>query len=383
MLASLFGVILLDWIGFGVLLPILPFYTEAYAVAPENVGVVWGALLSVYAAMQFLCAPWWGRLSDRVGRRPVLLLTILGGALGLGITAYAPSLAWLFVGRIVAGICAANLGVASAYVADVTDDAQRTRGMAMIGVAIGLGFVLGPALGALLSPLGFRTPILIAAGLNLLNALQVLIALPEPARHHAIPTPLSLRVLLRRRRLFHYVLINFGFIAGVMQLEAATPLFLKHEYGYTMRQVGWVFAGMAIIMVLIQGGLVRRLTHVPERWLIIVGAGVMGVAAVLLPWGWTMGMMLGLLMVTAAGRAGMQPALMSAISKEAEATHRGQVMGVFHAAGSLARCFPFVAGLLYDWNHHAPFVFGGIMILVIAGLAMAEPVVVSCPRLCE
>ena len=147
-LPILFSVVVVDLIGFGIVIPVLPFYAESFGASAS----VLGLLLAAYAAMQFLLAPVWGRLSDRIGRRPVLLATIAGTSGGLLVLGLADSLFWLFVGRTIAGAFAANVSVASAYISDVTDEHERTRWMGMLGASFGVGFLLGPAIGGLLAP---------------------------------------------------------------------------------------------------------------------------------------------------------------------------------------------------------------------------------------
>src|SRR5512145_3326423 len=180
-LAVLFSVVIVDLVGFGIVMPALPFWAREFGAD----AIAFGLLQSSYAVAQFVCAPLWGRLSDRVGRRPVLLGTIAGTAVALLAVGLAPSLAWLFVARIAAGGFAANVSVASAYIGDVTAPAERTRWMGMLGASFGVGFVLGPAIGGLLQPFGHAVPMLVAAGLSAVNWLFALARLAEPGRHAA------------------------------------------------------------------------------------------------------------------------------------------------------------------------------------------------------
>ena len=174
-LLILFSVIVLDLIGFGIVIPILPFYAEQYGANATLLGL----LLTSYAVMQFLFSPIWGKLSDQIGRKKVLLLTMGGSVLGLLILGLAHSLTLLFVGRILSGAFGANISVASAYVTDVTTPENRAKGMGMIGAAFGIGFILGPAFGGMLSVYGYSVPILAAAGLGAVNVVYAMFRLGE------------------------------------------------------------------------------------------------------------------------------------------------------------------------------------------------------------
>ena len=175
-LLVLFVVVFIDLVGFGIVIPILPYYAKAYGASALTLG--W--LMTSYSLMQFFFAPVWGRLSDRIGRRPVLLGSMAGSVISLLILGWAPSLLWLFVGRTFAGICGANISTATAYIADVTDEKDRARGMGMIGAAFGLGFIFGPAIGGVLSRYGYGVPMFAAAALSAANIAFAWFQLQEP-----------------------------------------------------------------------------------------------------------------------------------------------------------------------------------------------------------
>ncbi len=357
----LFGVIVLDLIGFGVVMPILPFYAEQYGAN----ATVLGSLLAVYALMQFFFAPFWGRLSDRLGRRAVLIITVIGGGISLVILGLAHSLVMIFIARILSGVCAANISVATAYVGDVTDERNRASGMGMIGAAFGIGFVMGPALAGVLSPYGYSVPIFVAAALNLINVLQIIFRLPEPERHHEqLPTS-------TRRQLFAIPLVrrmsimNFFFTMGITQLESVLAFFLMDAFGYDAHHVAYLFVYIAVIMTIVQGGLIRRLKRVPEQYLLQTGVILLAVALLFLPRVSILSSLLIVLAMLSFGRGIAQPAMLSIVSKGGESTERGGIMGTYQSAASLARVVaPALAGFMYDRHHWLPFAVGGILVLV-------------------
>lgn len=373
-LLILFSVIVLDLIGFGVVIPILPFYAEHYGAD----SIVLGLLLSCFAAMQFLFSPFWGKLSDRIGRKNVLLITMAGSGVGLTILGLAPSLPWLFVGRILSGIFAANIGVASAYVTDVTDEANRAKGMGLIGAAFGIGFILGPALAGILSGYGYATPILVAAGLSFLNVLYTKWRLVEPARSAKGDTPpQSPAALLGDPFVRRLCLANFLFTLGVNQLESIFAFFMMDRFHYDAAHVAYILVMMAAIMVGIQGGLIKRLVlRFGEKKLLLVGAALLGIAFLALPEIFSVGLLLLPLAVSSLGRGISQPSLLSLVSQGTAANDRGAVMGIFQASASLARVFgPAVAGLLYHRNMALPFLLAGILMagVFLVSLGIRKP----------
>jgi multidrug resistance protein len=174
-LAVIFLTVFIDLIGFGIVIPILPYYIEAFGGTPFEVGLLFAA----YSVMQFIFAPIWGQLSDKYGRRPILFFSLLGTSLGFLILGLANTLLLVFAGRILSGIMGANISTAQAYIADVTTEENRAKGMGLIGAAFGLGFIFGPAIGGVLSQFGNHTPFYFAAILSLANAILLYFVLPE------------------------------------------------------------------------------------------------------------------------------------------------------------------------------------------------------------
>lgn len=349
--------------------PILPFVALDYGAS----GFELGALLTAYAAAQFAFAPVWGRLSDRVGRRPVLLLTIAGTALSLLGLGLAPSLAWMFAARVAGGIFAANLSVASAYITDVTDAEERTRWMGLLGASFGVGFTLGPAIGGALAPFGLAVPLLAAAGLSAANALYATAVLREPVRR---PPEGGARVgrldLLRIPALRRLCALYFVFSLAVTQLETVFPFFMNARFHYDASRVAVILVAMAVLMGGVQGGGMRALSaRFREPRLVATGSLALGVAFLATLAAPTVAWLLLPLAVAAVGRAVAQPSLMSLASFAAPEEHRGLAMGTFQSSASLARVAgPLIAGALYDAWLGWPFALAGVLALAVGALAL-------------
>jgi DHA1 family tetracycline resistance protein-like MFS transporter len=369
----LFSVVVVDLVGFGIVMPVLPFWAKQLGADATTLGLV----LSSYAAAQFLFAPMWGRLSDRFGRRPVMLTTIAGTAASLLLLGLAGSIATILAARVLAGVFAANVGVASAYVTDVTDERERTRWMGMIGASFAVGFLLGPAIGGLLAPLGYAVPMLAAAALAGANFLVALVRLREPARAaNAAPAarPRRFAALANptvRLLCFAYLLFSLA----VTQLESMFAFFMADRFQWDAREVAWILVGMAIVMGGVQGGGLKALSaRFKERQLVIGGALLLVAGFALVPLAPTVALLLAPLALSAIGRGVSQPALMSLASQEASAETRGAVLGTFQASASLARVFgPTVAGALYDRTVGAPFFLASVLVLAVALLAPRLP----------
>ncbi len=352
----LLSIVVVDLIGFGIVMPVLPFYARDFGVSATTLGL----LMMSYAAAQFVCAPLWGRLSDRVGRRPVILFSVAGTSASLLFFGLAESILWLFVARVLAGGFAANVSVASAYITDVTNEEERTRWMGMLGASFGVGFILGPIIGGLLSPLGYRVPMLVAAGLASINLIYAAFSLKEPGRHvdrGATAVSASRFSVLRNPEVRRLCLIYFVYSIAVSQLETIFAFFMIDRFEFGALEVAWIFVGMAIVMGGIQGGGMKPLSaRYSEKQLAVTGSLLLGLGFVLLPSAPTWVVLLVPLALAAVGRAITQPPLMSLTSMAATSDTRGVVMGTFQSSASLARVVgPVLAGLLYDVAEPGPF----------------------------
>lgn len=376
-LLIVFFVVFLDLLGFGIVIPILPYYAKQYGADAWTLG--W--LLAIYSAMQLVFAPVWGRLSDQHGRRPILVATIFGQAVSLLVLGFAPSLAWLFVGRAAAGICGANLSTAAAYIADVTSDAERARGMGIIGAGFGLGFIFGPAIGGLLSHWGYGTPMFVAAGFGLLSALFAWARLPEPAlgrearqSHRRVLDRAAIRESLGDGRTRVAILLFFVLTLAATQTETAFALFLQARHGYGAREAGLLLAFTGIVMAVVQGGLIGALSkRLGEARLVALGALSLGGALVVFATTPRLGLLVGSLLFLGIGMGLTHPSLQSLASRGAAPGRQGATMGVYQSAGSLARIAgPPIGGYLYDGpGIEVPFLVAAGLSLLAFGAAVA------------
>lgn len=378
-LSVVFLTVFLDLVGFGIVIPLLPLYAERYGAGP--VAVTW--LVAVYSLMQFLFAPWWGSLSDRVGRRPVLLVGLFGSAVSYLVFGLAGSLAVLFLGRILAGIMGANVGVAQAYIADVTSPAERARGMGLIGAAFGLGFIFGPAIGGALSHFGPAVPFLGAAALAAGNGILALARLPEslPAeRRTARAAGAGLRARMRAlarvaadphmRPLYAAALLVTLALAG---MEATFSLWADRRWELTPAGVAYLFAYIGVIAVLVQGFLVGRLVRrMGERRVALVGAVALAAGLAGVPLAPSMGMLGLALAAFAFGQGTVTPALSALVSHAAPSGAQGRLLGVSQSLSALGRVVgPVAGGIAFARvGIGAPYLAGaGLVLLALATLA--------------
>ncbi len=378
-LLLLFGVIIVDLVGFGVVMPVLPYWAEALDAS----GFELGLLLSGYAAAQFVCAPLWGRLSDRIGRRPVMLWTIAGTSLSLLALGLAESLPGLFAARLAAGAFAANISVAVAWLSDLTAPAERTVWMGRVGACYALGFTLGPAIGGSLGVLAYALPMLVASGLAALNFALASLFLREAAAPEAVadarettPAAATARAsILRDPVLRRLGLASLAFALAVTQLESMFQYLMIRRFAWGLFEVTLVLVAMAVWMGCIQAAALKPLARrYPERSLLIAGALLLSLAFALVPLAPSVALLLLPLALLATGRGIAQPSLMSLASMRAPATRRGVVMGAYQSSASLARVFgPALAGLLFDRAVALPFWLASALMLFVALLACNLP----------
>lgn len=382
-LLVLFLTVFVDLIGFGMVIPFLSFYAREYGASGMEVGAVVG----VYSIMQFFFAPVWGRLSDRIGRRPVLLVSLAASFTGYLMFGFSRSLGMLFLSRVIAGIGGANIGTAQAYIADATTPEKRAKGMGLIGAAFGMGFILGPPLSGFLASVGTSRglhgnllPGLVAAGLSFtafLIALSVLTESKPPnlVPRSGLPPQFDKRIwrdLAQHRLLASLMAGLFLTLLAVAGMEVGVTLLARDRFHFTPRDMAWFFLFMGVIVATIQGGLLGKIAKkIGEQKMLIVGAAAFTLGFVLVPNVYRVPLLYCVAFFIAIGQGLCYPALTSLVSQTAPESERGSMLGLAAAVGSLARfCGPLLSGVLYDVGGAAGSFYGGAVAMA-ASLLLA------------
>ncbi len=378
-LTVLFVTVFVDLLGFGIVIPFLPMYAERLEVGAAGIGLI----LAIYSMMQFLCAPILGRISDHVGRRPVIMLGLLGSSISYFIYGFADSFVWLLLSRAVHGACAATVSTAQAYVADTTIESKRAHGMGMIGAAFGLGFVMGPALGGLLGHSSLRTPVFFASALTFANLIFAARRLPESHRaDHSgslkltslVEPVLNLPRQLTRHRLARIFLVAFLLTFAMAAFEATFALMVPAAYGYGASGVGLLLAFAGLIQAFVQGYMLGKIVpHTGELKLIRAGAVAFALGMAPLASLGSHSLLFVMLALLSAGYGFASPSVASLISRRTERHMQGEVLGVNQSALSLARiCGPIAGGFVYEMlGPAAAYAGGGIVALIALVLTFA------------
>ncbi len=390
-LATVFLAVLIDLMGFGLVLPLLPFYASTFHASAVSIGL----LYSVYSLAQLIFSPLWGGLSDRIGRRPIMLLSTLGAVFAYLLFALSHSLAILFTSRLIAGVMGGNISTAQAYAADVTVPEERAKGMGLIGAAFGIGFVMGPALSTLLIHPSFikhlpfpvqnpyALPGFFAAFMSFVSFLLVLFKLPETVtQEEKKGHPIVLRAGVFSKtfwssifeakpsgpRLLFPLLILSAFLLAFAQasLYSAFPLFCKSRLGMPAEKVGMQFVFMGLIAVVVQGGMIR---HLVKRWseenLFFIGNILMISGLALIPFAPSKNLLTLFLSIMALGSSLNGPTLNSLISKQADPSQIGRAMGTSQGISGLGRVVgPTWGGWLYGIFYPLPFVATAALVSV-------------------
>ena len=369
----IFLTIFMDLLGFGIIIPILGPISSEYIPAAWA-GRAVGMLMASYSLLQMLCSPFWGRLSDRYGRRPILLLSLFGSTASYLLFSFADSYSMLLVSRVLAGVCGANLAAAQAYISDITSEKDRTAGMGLVGIAFGLGFAFGPVLGGVSShawhvffpgQIHHMGPGLVATAICAVNFIWACFKLPE-----SLPPERRGQVHFRRFASTREALANLAHPAIgplIILLFLVTFAFANMEVSFSiyakkvllLREEGiyGLFIFLGLFMAFIQGYLIRKLVKViSEQVIMIVGVTLLTIGLFLLPLHATIVYVLATLTIIASGQGLCMPSVLSLISRSSSAQTQGNVMGTSQSASSLARILgPAIGGPIFDLGPRWPF----------------------------
>ena len=383
---ALVGVVLIGMTGFGVFLPIFPFLALHLGGTATEATIAMGC----YSLGQLIASPWWGRLSDRIGRKPILIIGLLGGMISYLLLSQAHTIYELGGARLFGGLMAGNIGAAFASAADLADDKTRARNMGLLGAAVGFAFICGPALGALLiggepDASAFTRVCVVSAALAGAAALAALLlyreSLPKQARRAAdAPRPRRMNMLLTRPVLMRFIAVTFLMITAQAMLEATFGLWADASLQWGPRQVGLALAGLGVGAVLLQGGGAGRAARmIGERVTLLIGiasmiAGLAGMAVA-----HSESMLVVSLAALVLGIGLSTPALNSLIAAQAHADERGAVMGISQSASAFGRVAgPLCSGAIFDsFGHGAPFLTGALLLIGALFVALGEPAKIS------
>ncbi len=380
-LSIIFFIVFMDLLGFGIIIPLLPLYAKDYKASFVEVGL----LFSIYSACQFVASPILGVISDRYGRRPVLVFSQLGSALGYLLLGLVMSVHWgnphyalllIYISRLIDGISGGNISTAQAYISDVTTRENRARGMGVIGAAFGAGFALGPAFGALLVIFHPSLPGYFAALMSIGAMLMTYFRLPESRVHNPAESgswlhPRRFLPVLKHSRLVQLLLITFISMTAFVMLESTVALFLSdpRTFRYTGWQVGLYYAFLGVVISVVQGGLIGRLTRRFGEWpLAIIGPLLvaLGMASLVLV-GYKPLLIILLIggAINATGRSLQTPTLYALISQASDPREQGLVFGLNQGLGSIARVIgPLVATFVLRYWLGGPFALAGTIVLL-------------------
>ena len=375
-LGVIFLIVLIDLMGFGIIIPLLPFYVKDPEANPMKVTL----LFSIYSICQFVGAPILGAISDRKGRKPVLAVSQLGSAVGYLMLGLATQIQWkwpgmlltlVYLSRIVDGFTGGNISTAQAYISDVTTVQTRSRAMALIGIAFGLGFSVGPFMGGVLGSYSPHLPAYVAAGMSALAAILTMVKLKEsvvrkPVDVEAWLHPSQFKPVLKQPMLMQLLMMSFVTMAAFVMMECTVGIFLKQHFDYDKKHVGWFFGYIGLVIVLVQGGVIRRLLKTVGDWPLAIAGPLLVAIGMVLYTGTAYYASFPLLLVAGAinatGRSCQQPTISSLLARHSPPEIQGVVFGLSNGLGSLARVFgPMIAGITYPLlRNSGPFVVAAI-----------------------
>jgi MFS transporter, DHA1 family, tetracycline resistance protein len=377
-LLLVFLTVFIDLVGFGLIIPVLPTYARELHASDTVVGL----LMASYSAMQFVFTPFWGRLSDKVGRRPILLVSLLASSLGYIVWGLSSSLLMLFLARMIAGAGNANIAVAQAYVSDVTTSENRAKGMGMVGAAFGLGFVLGPAIGGFCAGFGLAMVGFVAAGFSILDLILTFFLLPEPENRSKAGTERygngpsfyldTIKDPKLKISLAIFLISTFAFA----NMETTLVLLTHDQFKFTTNMNSWMFTYIGVLIVMVQGGMIHRLSKkYGEKRLIAVGSVLVALGLLLTPATLNI-VVLGLALALLAIGSGLNnPSNQSMLSKLAASDRVGGVLGVGQSLSTLGRIVgPIVGASSYQYlGYCAPYWIGAVAMVAVLVLSLKLP----------
>lgn len=365
---TIWTTVALDLVGFGIVAPILGRYAERFGASGLQVGL----LFASFSLAQFVFSPILGRVSDRVGRKPVIIVSLIGTAVGSFVTGAAGALWVLFLGRIIDGASGASVAVAQSAITDIAPPDERTKLLGMLGAAFGIGFVLGPAVGGLAALGGPHVPFYVAGTVAAVNAVLAFIRLPETKKEEVTASGSS-RVSTRvvSPELFRFAIVGFIATAGFAGFEATFSLFGERRFDLTEGPAAAVFLFVGALLVIVQGALIGKLAARVHPFTLLRSAlFVVAVGLLALSTATTWPVLFISLAVLAFGQGVATPSLTSLVAEVAPEDRRGEALGYQQSAGALARIAgPVAAGAIFDGiGVGAPYVMGGALVLVALGI---------------
>jgi DHA1 family tetracycline resistance protein-like MFS transporter len=369
---TIFLVVFIDLLGFGIILPLLPYIAEKYAATPVMIGLLSGA----YSLFQFVAGPILGRLSDRYGRKKLLIISQLGSMVGYVLLALAGSLPLLFLSRIIDGITGGNISIAQAYMADVTDKKTRAKGMGLLGAAFGIGFMFGPAIGGFLSQWGFAAPALFAAAISLISTITTAVFLQETVdiekAKFSPKTAMNFRELkqvLSTAPISTLILIFFLLSLGFSGMQGTYALFVQAKFAWGPTQVGYIFALIGVIAIVTQVKVLSLVTAKLGEYQTLI------VSVLILALGFGIISLTGYLPLFLVGNALIplgnslaNPTLSAIATESIPKEEYGETLGLLQSSGSLGRIFgPVMAAEIFQrYNHNAPMLVSSIIFILVS-----------------
>ncbi|HUK08321.1 MAG TPA: MFS transporter [Stellaceae bacterium] len=382
-MAILLFIVFLDLLGFGVMIPLLPFYGKHFGASPT--AITW--MMASYSLAQFFSSPILGRVSDKIGRRPVLLISLACSVTAYLWLGFADAFWMLVAARLLAGAGAGNIAAAQAYITDVTSPEKRAKGMGLIGAAFGVGFTLGPPIGGMIAGSGntlaaLARPAFLSAGLSAIAFVLVLMLLKEslpPEARHAPTRPSRWQVarhIAHRPTLRLLILLLFTTVVAFAAMEVTQALWLNSAFGWDQWDVGLLFLFVGIVLIIVQGFLIGPLSRrFGGPRLVTFGAGAIMVGLGGMPFALKLPVLLFMCGSLAVGMGLLNPSINALISREAGVEERGGILGVAQSGASLARIIgPFAAGPLFTLlGRDAPYYAGGAVMLIVLAMALRIP----------